>query len=822
MIRVFTYKRFGPAFFLLLSLTACGGRDYVPSGQQTAQYPVSVSLYTDGELIASGDTITLSWESDAESCVASGGWSGSKSPSGSELIGPLTQDTEFFISCRNKPKESISNALASVAIMAESFVSPTVSTVVSDSGRRSLAYVRYNYKLNDLLWDEENQVLLLATAADSPTDPNSLISFDPVTGSVVDTLTFNESPKHIAISTDGQYIYVVLGLRGIQRVMTSNLEPDIVIPVPGGDNEIVAVVQVAVSPANSETIAVLGQLWDEIGRERYGVTIFDNAVARGSVFHDPFIHWMPADINWTMDGSAVYASSHGNSPFFELTVTEEGLVNEKSSSAYGLSGGGRLFDSTFYTVAGYVFSLEGDSPYLVGRLPDYRSPDYYDPWWRREISLTRGKIFSVTRNLTPEQYADGVTLYATDPEQFTIIDTITFNGDALTNAPYSVVWGADGIALYDSRTPEFIVARGSFAAAVEKETPLKSVPVAVSGRVTGASSSLSFKVFNVGATDVVYDSCDNLFITTSSVSSFHPNSVVKFDISNGLILDSAFAGSAPGNLEVSDDCSTLYVGLDGSWSISRFLASNLTHDATIKLGQARARSISVAPGYPNTLAVAKKEAGGTQCEGSTRGLSVYDGHLKRPTSYYPSSHSIMSTAWGETSDTLYGADNDYFYSFTVDETGVYDSTSLFSTKFVSYLYDLARVLYFDRDNGRLISSWGKVYDTALNKDIGTINLKYSASVDAICGTPMGAITTDSMTGKIFHIASNPGSSVGGVGVASYDNTTLELIDSVAITSRFIARHYGYPVRAVRSAPDEIVYITNMGELVLLKGDMLLP
>ena len=45
-------------------------------------------------------TPTISWmSSNASSCEASGAWSGTKAASGSEVVGPLTQNTEFVLTC---------------------------------------------------------------------------------------------------------------------------------------------------------------------------------------------------------------------------------------------------------------------------------------------------------------------------------------------------------------------------------------------------------------------------------------------------------------------------------------------------------------------------------------------------------------------------------------------------------------------------------------------------------------------------------------------------------------------------------------------------
>jgi hypothetical protein len=52
--------------------------------------------------VAAGGTTTLTWSSpDATSCTASGGWSGGKPVSGSEMVGPLAVDTTFTLSCSN-------------------------------------------------------------------------------------------------------------------------------------------------------------------------------------------------------------------------------------------------------------------------------------------------------------------------------------------------------------------------------------------------------------------------------------------------------------------------------------------------------------------------------------------------------------------------------------------------------------------------------------------------------------------------------------------------------------------------------------------------
>lgn len=62
--------------------------------------PVSVSLSTNSSVISVGSSVDLRWTaSNADSCAASGGWSGSRSPNGQETIGPLITSTVFMLNC---------------------------------------------------------------------------------------------------------------------------------------------------------------------------------------------------------------------------------------------------------------------------------------------------------------------------------------------------------------------------------------------------------------------------------------------------------------------------------------------------------------------------------------------------------------------------------------------------------------------------------------------------------------------------------------------------------------------------------------------------
>jgi len=83
-----------------LSCTGLGGTAEDTVSVTIDATTVTVNLTADPTSISLSGSTTLSWESsNADSCTASGDWSGSKDVSGSETINALTADSQFILSC---------------------------------------------------------------------------------------------------------------------------------------------------------------------------------------------------------------------------------------------------------------------------------------------------------------------------------------------------------------------------------------------------------------------------------------------------------------------------------------------------------------------------------------------------------------------------------------------------------------------------------------------------------------------------------------------------------------------------------------------------
>lgn len=72
---------------------------YVPP-RSTSQSGAQLSLTASSTSVRPGMPVTLNWHSSqASTCTASGAWQGSKSLSGSQMVGPIYTDQRFLLSC---------------------------------------------------------------------------------------------------------------------------------------------------------------------------------------------------------------------------------------------------------------------------------------------------------------------------------------------------------------------------------------------------------------------------------------------------------------------------------------------------------------------------------------------------------------------------------------------------------------------------------------------------------------------------------------------------------------------------------------------------
>ena len=99
-------------------------------------------------------------------------------------------------------------------------------------------------------------------------------------------------------------------------------------------------------------------------------------------------------------------------------------------------------------------------------------------------------------------------------------------------------------------------------------------PGAGGGAGGGACASVCVTMTGVQASDLVFDATRGLiYATVNGAAPMYPNTVTAVDPATGTVVSSIAAGSDPNLLALSDDASTLWVGIDGAYAIRKITLS---------------------------------------------------------------------------------------------------------------------------------------------------------------------------------------------------------------------------------------------------------
>jgi len=818
-----------------LVLAACGGGGGGSAGPvevppPTAPVPITLSLATGASWVPAGDSVTVSWvtTNGATGCTASGDWSGRRPAVGKETVGPLTNDMSFTLQCEGPAGTTPVHATVT-AVVTPATAAPTLNHVVSDSGRSALDYVHLTLQVVDLVWDATHARIHLATRPDSPTLPGQLVSLDPSTQQVMATAPLRGTPWTLAMSADGQWLYVGYSDgTGLQRLRAADLQTDWVAATGTAHAAITAVLP---SPTSPRTVAVFDS--DSINFSDFQrLQIFDDGVARpaavatGRNMGADTIY----DLRWAPDGSAlsVWASPVPVS----VEVTASGLGAWRYQA---LGGAGHLIGRRAFSPDGRVFDLDRPDQ-LAGTLGDIGSGER-----NRDEIAGSGKSFASRTHLIGS-YVDGVEISSYDLDHYGFIDNIVFNGVADPGYPGGklITWGTNGLAV--GGVHGLLVARGSFAGpggATPLSQPMATVghgstnsgdgdqAVAEIGKVLG---SLSLRVANVYANDIAADRCGHLYAAVMARAPAHANRVLHLDATTLAVLGSGWAGSDPKLLAVADDCSTLYATQARVNAVLRLSAPGLQQEAEIPLGVdsnalVYAQALAVAPGSPNTVAVALTDQ--PFCGSWNRGIAVFDGTTERRRRHVDAApYGTRNVTWGADANTLYGADASHIYVMAVGVDGVHEPALLFDRTLAFGDSFLPRDLLYSPARRQLVDPLGNIFDLG-EPNTPPRRLDTSRGAVGYCGMPLQAQAVDASSGRIFFAASE--------GAASHlvDDTRLVITSHDPATGKreqvakvrmldLGLQPLSYPSRLVRTGPDRLVLLTDSGQLVALQGPMLSP
>jgi hypothetical protein len=349
-------------------------------------------------------------------------------------------------------------------------------------------------KANDLVWDPYLQKIYVSVPGVSSVNPNTITVLDPFTGELTGSRFVGSEPDRVALSDDGQFLYV--GLRGassVERLTLPDLLQDLSIamgrdatygPYYAGD--------LRVAPASPRTLAVSLFATGSTSASG-GMVIYDDATPRPTQAGGATGSWYRFDsLQWGTTASDLYASSASYGyDLYTFSVDASGVVlHDTYRSAFSTYGLAIRFDpgtGLLYADDGRV--IDPATGLLAGTYP-------VSGLYARRIvpDSSLGSAFFVSG----DSYGSGphVTLSAYDLTQYypTRSTTVSFVGAP----PRRLIrWGLDGLAFL---TPDLVVLlRGPTV--LPASTTSNPVPVLTSispSSATAGSPNLALAVTGTG------------------------------------------------------------------------------------------------------------------------------------------------------------------------------------------------------------------------------------------------------------------------------------------------------------------------------------
>jgi sugar lactone lactonase YvrE len=578
---------------------------------------------------------------------------------------------------------------------------------------------------NDLVYDPLDGMVYASVPSSAGTTGNRLAEIDPTTGSVVSSFSVGSEPNKLAVSDDGQFVYV--GLMGAPNVVRFNVpdqEVDLTFSL-GSDSFF--------GPRFAEDLQVVSgdPHTVAVSREYHGVSPRHAGVALYT------------------DGVKLQAETPGfqgsNSIAFGATADRlYGYNNETTEFGFrrmnvDLSSGVTTQDSVGGVISGFGVTIKYDpgtglvyatNGTVVNPEPDSGLPQLAGTYSGVGFASSVLPDSATARTF----FVSGSQLFVYDQSRFTLAERFT-----LPSGGHSLIrWGDNKLA-YSSGSQVYFLA------------------------LTPDPASLA-------TNDLVYDPLDGMvYASVPGTAGPAGNSLAEINPSTGRVVTTFFVGSEPNKLAVSDDGEFIYVGLDGAGSVARFDVSLHAVDLTFSLGTGAfgpmfAEDIQVAPGDPSTVAVSREYHGVSPRHA---GVALYtDGvKLQDETPGHTGSNSI---AFGATAGRLYGYNNETtefgFRRMNVDSSSgvtVQDATGGLVGAFNV-------TIRFDPGTGLIYTTNGHV-----------INPEPDSGPPQLVGTYSGvgfasSVLPDSATGRIFFLDGNV--------LRVYDETTFTPIETFTLPS----------------------------------------
>ena len=597
---------------------------------------------------------------------------------------------------------------------------------------------RISLRTNDLVYSPTLNKLYASVPSSVGSGGNSIKTIDPATGAIDSSVFVGSEPNRLAISDNGQSLYVNLdGAFSIRRFDASTQTAGLEFSV-GQDNFFgrYAISDLAVAPGNPNLVAVARQHLG-VSPPQAGVAVFDNGVQRPNTGPG---HSLGSDfLAFSASESTLYGSGF-SSGLKTLTVDASGVSVSFSSS---LNFGGRIkfSNNLIFSSSGRVVNPVTDT--LLGTFTGTTS-DAFVP------DTSAGRVYFVTQD---PQSSSNLILRAFSIDTFLLVGSLTIPG--VVGQPTSLVrWGANGLAFRTTGDQLFIIQTSLIPSAEPIPTPTPVVPPTPTPSPTPHPSFIRQIALNTN--DLVSSNAtQKLYASVPSSQGSTGNSIAEIDPDIGSITSSVFIGSEPTHLALANDGATLYSALQGAGAVRSFNILTHTAGSQFAIGQETfggvlfASDVAVAPDNASVVAVPRQMQGVSP---SQSGVAIYDNGVRRPDTQAGHISGSNFLAYSSSGSTLYGAGFSGLSKMTIDADGVAAVTN--------FPFNSGREIV--HQNNLIYGSLGQVINGSTGTLVGTFSgLGFSSQ----------SVAVDATNGRVFFLVGEGAS----VQIKAYDiNTFLPL------------------------------------------------
>lgn len=333
-----------------------------------------------------------------------------------------------------------------------------------------------------------------------------------------------------------------------------------------------------------------------------------------------------------------------------------------------------------------------------------------------------------------------------------------------------------------------------------------------------STPALRFAASDIGVNDVAWDRNHQvMYLALGARSSVAPNSIVAFDPVTGALSGSAFAGSEPNTIAVSDDGSKLYVGFRSSNTVSRFSVPALTRDFTapIPMNSAGTNSghpqfaldIAAAPGAPGKFAVSLQ---------TFARMIVYDGQspmLAPPGQLGPEIRQPGEVlAWADSNTVLALYDFGWGATLARYDTGSVTVTPQGSTTVNNRVFGMLA-----SDAGRIYTNCGHVIDATTLQALPS----FARSCPETSPYTNAQVATDSANNRVFFAERLEEAVDASIlyKIDVYREDTRELLHTARLPLSLARIPLGSKItNMIRFGADGLAMTTSDGQLLIVYGE----